>query len=116
MGAEFLKNTRETNLKNVNRGRADLAKPDLFTVEPECRPRRVMAKIAKGASVKVGEKVLIEEAGGSLQASVGNDLKASASGAPPDVVSVIAKSDSPAKGEIAKINKLSRTVEIEIAE
>ncbi len=112
MGSEFLKKTRKTNTKSLDRGRIELSTPDLFSRKPTDQPRSVVAKLERGADLKCGQQVIIEPSGAALNAVVGHKTIATVQRAPPDVVSEIKGSCGVAKGEVSKVNKLSNTVEL----
>ena len=112
MGSEFLKKTRNTNAKNLNKGRVALATPDLFTQTPINQARSVVAKLHNGSALTCGEKVIVETNGGSLQAVVGHRTVATFLNPPAEVFSAISESGGVAKGEVCKINPISKTADI----
>lgn len=114
MGAEFLKKTRNTNAKSLDKGRARLATPDLFTRTPDDQPRSAVAKINTGAALSHGEKVIVESDGKSLSAVIGHKTVATFANPPADVVSAISNSGGVAKGEVSKINPISKTADIKL--
>lgn len=114
MGAEFLRNSRKTNVKNIDRGRARLATPTLFTQTPEDQPRCAVAKMSPDSSLKCGDAVIVEQKNGGLVAMRGQSVVAKFSNPPSDIVSAIKKGVGVAKGKIRKINPISKTVDIAI--
>lgn len=113
MGSEFLKKTRATYVKSIDIGRVRLGTPTLFTQIPKDRPRCAVATLSDGAKVVLGDTLIIEPKGVELVASRGNVEVARIKNPPPSVMLAICKSGV-AKGEIQKINKLSKTADISL--
>ena len=113
MGADFLKRTRKTHSKSIDAGKVRLATPDLFTQTPKDQPRCAIA-ILTGEAVSTGEKLIIESEGKELVASKGNTVVARVKNPPADVITAISQSGGIAKGEIQKINAISKTVDISL--
>ena len=114
MGSEFLKKTRRTNEKSLDKGRIGLGTPDLFTQRPYNEPRSVVAKLENGASLSKGQKVILQPNGKALCAVIGNTTMATVESAPGDVVSGIDNGCGVARGEVSQVNPLSKTVELTI--
>ena len=114
MGIEFLKKTRATHVKFIDKGRVRLGTPDLFTQTPKDQPRCAVATISDGVKVKAGDTLIVEPKGAELVASRGNSEVARIKKPPSDVMRAIRDSGGIAKGEIQKLNKLSRTVDISL--
>ena len=72
MGSEFLKKTRATHVKSIDRGRVQLGTPDLFMQMPEDQPRCAVGVVRAGAKLRTGETLIVEPNGTVLIASRGN--------------------------------------------
>lgn len=114
MGAEFLKRTRNSNVKCIDRGRVELAERDLFTQTPTSQSRSVVAKLEKGSKLDSGACVIIETNGDGLMATIGHSVVAKARNPPADVVASVGKGGGIAKGVVGKLNRISNTVEITV--
>lgn len=112
MGSEFLKKTKETISKSVDAGRVRLGTPDLFTQTPQDHPRCAVATVEGGATLDTGETLIVEPKGAELVASRGNSQVARIKNPPADVMKAICSTGGVAKGEVQKINKISKTVDI----
>ena len=114
MGSEFLKRTRATHVKSIDAGRARLGTADLFTQTPKDQPRCAVAILSGGAKVDAGEMLIVEPKGSELVASRGNSEVARIKNPPADVMRAVCNSGGVAKGEVQKINKLSKTADISL--
>lgn len=114
MGSEILKIISKSYKKGIDKSRARLATADLFTQAPVNQPRSAVACITDKSSLKSGEKVIIEPRGKELVASRGNSVVALFKNPPADIMTAITQSGGIAKGEIQKINNLSKTADITI--
>ncbi len=114
MGADFLDKRNKGYAKHIDRKRAALATGDLLTQDPNNRPRRVIAKVRKGAGLAKGDQLIIEDTNGKLTGSQGNSVVAEVEKASPAISAAIAKSSGIAKGTIEKVNAISGTVEVSI--
>lgn len=114
MGLDFLRRTAKSSKKAWNHGKADLSNPTLFSGQPECQTRTVLADADDGAKPCAGEPVTLhlEEQGILLVrertriGKVGNP--------PPDVLNAIRNAGGCALGHISQVNQLSGTVDVEI--
>ncbi|MFX9065721.1 hypothetical protein ABTN38_20470, partial [Acinetobacter baumannii] len=66
MGIDFLERSKKTINAAYDRRRYDIAREDLLTRHPECARYAAMFKLRPGASVEVGDQVLVEERNGWL--------------------------------------------------
>ena len=114
MGAEELKKRRPSHDKYVDRQRVALATPDLFTRTPEDQPRSCVASIAPNATVEIGESFVIEPTETGMLGRRGNSVVLDFTQPPDDILRAIRSGARVATGEVNRINKLSRTVEVTI--
>jgi len=90
MGLDFIRRRAKTFTKTWSRGRTDLAQPTLFTRYPECRSRSVLLLVR--GTTQIG----------------------SASSPPPDLMAAICKAGGNALGQVARINPISGTADVEV--
>jgi hypothetical protein len=90
MGSEFMKMTKRTISKYVDKNRVALATRDLFTTFPEDQPRSWVASISSGARVSEGARILAESDGAAIRLRQGN--------------SYVGKLDNPTKDVLAKLS------------
>lgn len=114
MGAEELKKRRRSHDKYIDRQRVALATPDLFTRVPEDQPRSCIAVMAEGMPAKIGDDFILQADKGKLVGCRGNSVHLSSTTAPPDILQAVSNGAGAAVGEIIRINRLSRTVEVKI--
>jgi hypothetical protein len=114
MGAEELKKRRPSHDKYINRQAVALATPDLFTRTPEDQPRSCVASIGPDITVEIGESFIIEPTETGMLGRRGNSVVLNFTRPPDDILKAVRSGASVATGEIKRINKLSRTVEVMI--
>lgn len=114
MGADFLDKRNKGYAKHIDRKRAALATGDLFTQEPNDKPRRVIAKLKRGFSLAKGDKLIIEKNGAGLTGCQGNSVVAEVETASPVIAEAVLKSSGVATGTVEKVNRISGTVEVSI--
>lgn len=114
MGSEFLKKTRKTHVKSLDKGRSRLGTPTLFTRTPQRQPRCAIAKIAANSNLHCGEKVIVQLKGNDLVAVKGNKFVAEFKNPPADIVAALKSGHGVAKGEVRRINSVSKTADISI--
>jgi len=114
MGADFLDKRNKGYAKHIDRKRAALATSDLFTQEPNDKPRRVIAKLRRGVGLVIGDKLIIEKNGAGLIGCQGNSVVAEVENASPAIADAISKSSGVATGTVEKINRISKTVEVSV--
>lgn len=114
MGADFLDKRNKGYAKHIDRKRVALATGDLFTREPNDQPRRIIAKMKRGADLIVGDKLIIEQKGASLTGCRGNSVVAEIENASTVITDAVSQSSGVAIGTIEKVNKVSGTLEVSI--
>ena len=114
MGSEFLKKTRSTHVKSIDRGRVQLGTPDLFMQMPEDQPRCAVGVVRAGAKLRTGETLIVEPNGTVLIASRGNSVVARIKRPPADIMRAICDKSGVAKGKVLRINQISKTADISI--
>lgn len=114
MGAEELKKRRPSHDKYIDRQRVALATPDLFTRTPEDQARSCIASIAPNETVEIGESFVIEPTDIGMLGRRGNSVVLEFARPPDDILKAVRGGAGVATGEVFRINKLSRTVEVTI--
>ena len=114
MGAEELKKRRRSHDKYLDRQGVALATPDLFTQTPEDQPRTCIASIVSNASIQIGDTYIFEAEKDHLVGRLGNAVHLDIPNTPADILEAVRGGAGVAKGEVCRINKLSRTVEVAI--
>jgi len=114
MGLDFIRRRAKTFTKTWSRGRTDLAQPTLFTRYPECRSRSVLVDLAPNAGVSAGTRLLLCARGADLLLVRGTTQIGSASSPPPDLMAAICKAGGNALGQVARINPISGTADVEV--
>jgi hypothetical protein len=114
MGAEELKKRRPAHDKYIDRQRVALATPDLFTQTPEDQPRTCVATIVSDASIELGDTYIFEIDGSQLVGRRENSVHLNVQNTPADILGAVRGGAGVATGEVCRINKLSRTVEVTI--
>ena len=114
MGAEELQKRRRSHDKYIDRQRVALATPDLFTRIPQDQPRSCIAVMADGIPARVGDDFILQADKGKLVGCRGNSVHLYSTTAPPDILQAVSSGAGTAVGEIVRINRISRTVEVKI--
>lgn len=114
MGADFLDKRNRGYAKHIDRKRVALATGDLFTQEPNDQPRRVIANMKRGASLAIGDKLIVEKNGAGLTGCQGNSVVAEVEKVSPAIAAAVSKSSGIATGTVEKVNTISWTAEISI--
>ena len=114
MGSEELKKRRKTHDKYIDKKRAQLSTPGLFTQTPTDQPRCALASVSAGQTLAEGENLVVEAAGGALLARRGQSIVATFNNPPADILSAIRGSTGIASGIVQRVNALSRTAEVAI--
>jgi hypothetical protein len=114
MGSEEMKKRRQSYDKYIDRQRVDLATPTLFTQTPENQPRSCVAAIAPGASVTLGETLVVEAGDNCLLGRRGNDIIVTIPNPPPEVLSSVRSAANVACGKVLEVHTLSRSAQVTI--
>lgn len=112
MGVEFLSRTRPSIKKHVDRSRIKLATPDLLTRTPNEPVRCLTATLAEGKTVSPGEKLIVQNIKGMVSLRRGNETLGRFDKPSDDTVSSIDKAGGTACGQVAKVHKFSKKVEV----
>lgn len=113
MGSDFLKKTKQTIMKHIDRQRAALASPDLLTSVPTDQARCWVASVEGAANLPQGSKVMAEVDGNAIRLRQGNSYFAKLDNPTPDILSKISAAGG-AGATIERVLKLSGKVEISL--
>lgn len=115
MGLDFLKRAGKSFQKGWDRGRDELATPDLFTRHPECRNRFVVAKPHGGQSLSAGEKLILQKDGSRLIVCRAASPVATVLDLPQDLAHAIHESGGYACGYVERVHARSGVADISIS-
>ena len=116
MGLDYIRKVGGSFRKSWNHGVQRLAAPDLYTSNPECATRAVLADLVDKADVRPKERLLLQCENGKLIAYRELSRVATVTEPPADLLSAIAKCGGYALGVVEKRNKRSQTVSIAVKE
>ncbi|PPE73073.1 hypothetical protein C3942_14710 [Solimonas fluminis] len=112
MGLDFIRKRAGSFKKAWLRGSEELARNDLLTRHPECQSRTVVADLGDECGASVGQRVVLEAAGGRLLLYRGHARIGAIARPPADLASAIASNGGVALGEITQLNHFSGTADV----
>ena len=115
MGAEFLRRTKPTIKKYVDKNRVALATPDLFTRTPTSISRTALVSLLENNSLCDGDHVIVEAANDSFVVTKNGCIAGKFKKLPQPLVDAINESYGTALGEVIRINRLSKTAEVALS-
>src|SRR5687768_6911051 len=113
MGMEFVRKAAKSFHKGLDKSRARLGAPGLFTQEPTSSPRAYAADLRSGQSVQAGEKVGVRMDGPNVVALRGLDRVATFKN-PAGLKEALAQSHGEACGTVRAVHGMAGVVEITI--
>ena len=114
MGLDFLRRTAKSSTKAWNRGREDLSEPTLFTQQPDCYVRTVLADDDGCGKPLRGETVTLHMQGGDILV-VRENMRIGKVGSPsPEISQRIRNSGGCALGRVSDVHSLSGTFDVEV--
>jgi|GEM_PF-1525176 len=114
MGVDFLKSKAKTFVKAWDNSRLEIARRGLFTREPDCVAKNVVAKSIGPLTLRAGDQVLLRADGDRLLVLVDLSVRAEFIKPPASVVEAIRKSGEYAKGNIATAFPTLGLIEVSI--
>jgi hypothetical protein len=114
MGIDFLTRIRPTIQRTIDRHRVALATPDLFTRAPADQPRTVLIALEFGATVTVGETLILETRAPKLTARRKNTVVGSSENPSQEIYDDIARNGGVAGGMVKRVLKFSGKVEVTV--
>ena len=112
MGLDFIRAATQNFHKGLDRDRADLSTPDLFTHVPDCEPRAYAAKIWPNKKLHPGEDVGIRLHHGQVLALRGIDVVAEFEAPPAEFVEALEASYGEACGTVVEVYEIANVAEI----
>lgn len=109
MGLDFVRQRAADFHRSWDQHREKLGTPTLFSVDPECSSRTLVATTTK--PLEKGKRILIRTEEGDLSAYVGLTRVAQFVSPPPDVIAAIRQSGGYAEGCVVS-NAGERVVEV----
>ena len=112
MGMDFIDKTKGTLKKGWDRSRTKLCEANLLTRFPEVVNRSLLADSVDGVPVAVGDTLIVEFRNDALYAFRELTPAARFRDPPEDVVRMVREVGGCAKGTVANVHDISRTVSI----
>jgi hypothetical protein len=114
MGLDFLRRTAKSSRKAWDHGKQELSNPTLFSGQPQCQTRTVLADADNGANPCAGEPVTLHMNEQDILVVRENTRIGRVSSPPSDLVAAMRNAGGCALGHIRQVNRLSGTVDVEI--
>lgn len=89
MGVDFIKRCAKSFQKSWDRGKMDLAAPDLFKHDPTLAARTYCANLTPGTNVEPGRHLLLRAVNSDLRLYDGCSDVGSVKGSPPSLVAAV---------------------------
>jgi hypothetical protein len=116
MGLDFLRRTAKNSVKAWDRGKAELSAETLFTQQPQCRTRSVMAELDDGVSVAGGEQLVLLVKNNDMILVRGHERIGKVQNPPTDAFDAIRNAGQCALVAVSAFNKLSGTADVELVQ
>jgi hypothetical protein len=113
MGVDFLRRTAKSSTKAWDRGKTELSTPTLFSQQPECQTRTVLAEF-DGAVPEVGEAVTLHVQDRNMMVVRANACVGRVGNPPADLLVAISNAGGCALGHLRQVNQLSGTGDVEV--
>lgn len=114
MGLDFIRRAARSFTKSWNHGANTLAQPTLFTRYPECRTRSVIVQLDDHVVLPLGSQLMVCSQTTSLILVHETTQVGIVHTPPPDLFRAIQDAGGHAVGQIACVNPLSGTADVEI--
>lgn len=115
MGTEFLNTTRKTAKKHLDRRKAELCEPDLFTPPIKDLGRSFLAKTEHSRQVTEGQRILVEADGAGCILLQGRSIVGRSEKCQPTLAKRLEKAGGVFPAIISSVNPISSTLEFCIA-
>ena len=116
MGVDFIKKCAKSFNKSWDRGKTELAAPDLFKRDPALAARTHCASLSPGTEAPLGREFLLRVVGSDLRLYDGASPVGSIKNSPPPLVAVV-QSDGcgVAVAKVVRVHEFSGAVDISVA-
>jgi hypothetical protein len=112
MGLDFLRRTAKNSVKAWDRGKAELSTASLFTQQPQCRTRSLLAELDDGVSVAGGEQLVLLLKNEDMLLVRGHDRIGKVPKPPSDALDAVRNTGQCALVQVCEFNKLSGTADV----
>ena len=116
MGLDFIRQAAGTFKKAWNQGVRNLAAPDLFTVNPTCTTRSVLAELVGDSTATSKERLVLQKEGDKLVAFRETRTVAVVAEPQADLLNAVQKCGGVAIVEVEEVHHVSRMVNLAIKE
>lgn len=114
MGIDFLRKSAKSYKKSLDKARADLCRPDLFTRQPSEQPRAYSASTHRRGQLQAGDLVAVRLQGKTVVAQKGRHVVATFDAPPEELLMAMEESYGEASGTVEAVFEITGTVEISI--
>lgn len=114
MGLDFLRRTAKSSRKAWDHGKQELSNSTLFSGQPPCQTRTVLAEADDGTNPCVGETVTLHISDQDMLLVREKTPIGKVPSPPSDLVTGMRDAGGCALGHIRQVNHLSGTVDVEI--
>ena len=116
MGVDFIKRTKKSFKKGLDRSRTELGTPKLFSRDPDQQPRSYKATIRGGRAVCADEKVGVRLLEGDKVVAVdGLDVVAEMASPSDELLEALRESHGEACGTVLAVHEMAAVAEIEVS-
>ncbi len=112
MGIDFIKKAAKSFKRSWDRGRIELAEPNLFQNNPKLEPRAIAAHPAPGHEFKPTDEYVARPSGDKLYLYRGEKCVGEAPQAPKDTLKAIRQAGSVALAKVVNTHPISGTADI----
>jgi hypothetical protein len=112
MGLDFLRRTAKNSVKAWDRGKAELSTASLFTQQPQCRTRSLLAELDDGVSVAGGEQLVLMVKNNDMLLVRGHERMGKVPHPPTDAFEAVRNVGQCALVQVCEFNKLSGTADV----
>ena len=114
MGLEFIEKAGSSFHKGLDRKRAQLATPTLFTQQPRSKPRVYAANLHPGSKTHDGEQLGVRQHCGKVLVMRGIDPIATIENPPPELLEALIESYDEACGVVQHVYEMAGVAEISL--
>lgn len=114
MGLDFIRKTAASFHKSLDRKRAALGIPDLFTRQPVLEPRTYIARMTANVSLRIGDVLSVRLQDGAVLAIRGFQVVATFEAPPNELVLALEASYFEAHGTIMQVYETAEMVDITV--
>ena len=112
MGLDFVRRVAKSFKKKWDRGREELATPDLFTQHPELKKRRIVIRAAPGCKLEVNQEYLVRVESENIMVYKGENFVGAGKGCPSEVRGTIESSGGYAVAKVEQVHPLSGAADV----